>query len=121
MQGQLVASTAYLMSLLLKYLNEQTASRLLQTDILEAEITQNSVTALNGLLNDPPTAILNGSLDEILDVSLNAALSREVCFHCRPSNARMRFLRAVLLLLASSSRTSRLTKTRNLKTASSIR
>jgi hypothetical protein len=77
------------MSLLLKYLKEQAASQLLQTDILEAEITQNSVTALNGLLYDPPTAILNGSLDEILDVSLNAALSREVCCHCRRADARM--------------------------------
>lgn len=66
------------MSLLLKYMSNDSALALVRTEILDTEISQNTVTALNGLLYNPPTSLLKESLDEILDVSLNAALSRDV-------------------------------------------
>jgi hypothetical protein len=67
------------MSLLLKYMSHDSALELVHAEILDAEISQNSAIALNGLLYDPPTALLRESIDEILDVSLNAALNRDVC------------------------------------------
>ena len=66
------------MSLVLKYMSDDAAMALVRAEILDVEISHNSVIALNGLLYDPPTSFPHESLDEILDVSLNAALSRDV-------------------------------------------
>jgi len=67
------------MSLVLKHMSGDAAMALVRAEILDADISHNSVIALNGLLYDPPISVLHESLDEILDVSLNAALSRDVC------------------------------------------
>jgi hypothetical protein len=74
-----VAIAARLMSLLLKLQSTEASMSLIRSEILDVELSKNSVIALNGLLYDPPDALLEPSLlQEILSLSLSAAQSYNV-------------------------------------------
>jgi hypothetical protein len=52
---------------------------LIRSEILDAELSKNSVVALNALLFDPPEWVLDLSvMQEITEVSVNAAQNIEV-------------------------------------------
>lgn len=74
------------MSLLLKLQSTESSIALIHSEILDVELSKNSVVALNGLLDDPPDALLEPSLlQEILSLSLSAAQNYNVIIFLGPS------------------------------------
>ena len=52
---------------------------LIRSEILDSQLSKNSVVALNSLLFDPPACVLDMSvMQEITEVSLNAAQNTDV-------------------------------------------
>jgi hypothetical protein len=67
------------MSLLLKLQSADAAMTLIRSEILDAELSKNSVVALNALLFEPPEWVLDLSvMQEITEVSVNAAQNTDV-------------------------------------------
>src|SRR5271170_1791446 len=77
--GQLVAVTARLMQLLLKFQTAEATVAIICLEIIDVELSKNSVVALNGVLRDPPSSIVQGQmLQEMITLSLSAARSTDV-------------------------------------------
>jgi len=77
--GQLVAVTARLMQLLFKFQTAEATVAIICSEIIDVELSKNSVVALNGVLRDPPSSIVQGQmLQEMITLSLSAARSTDV-------------------------------------------
>ena len=77
--GQIVAITSRLMSLLMKYQSAEATVAMVCSEIIDVELSKNSVVALNSALLDPPSSIVEGQmLQEMLNLSLNAAQGADV-------------------------------------------
>jgi|SRR5277367_455490 len=77
--GQLLAITVHLMSLLMKFQTAEANVAVTCADIIDVELSKNSVVALNGVLLDPPSSIVQGQmLREMINLSLGAARSTDV-------------------------------------------
>jgi len=77
--GQVVAIAARLLPLILKLQSAESSLSLIRSEILDVELTKNSVVALNGILFDPTPSVLDSDvLQEILSPSLTAAQSTDV-------------------------------------------
>ena len=67
------------MSLVLKFLSKESTLAFVRSEIINAELSRTSIIALNGFLHDPSASILNIEvLDEVLDLSLKAAVNTDV-------------------------------------------
>jgi hypothetical protein len=70
---------ARLMSLILKFLSTDSSMVFIRSEIIDVELSQNSVIAMNGLLYDPLTCVVETQLlDDVISLSLNAARSTDV-------------------------------------------
>jgi len=77
--GQIVAIAVRLMSLLLNIQSEESAVAFICSEILDADLSRNSIIALNGLLFEPPSTISStGVMEGIIEVAINAAKSTDV-------------------------------------------
>jgi hypothetical protein len=78
--GGIVAAAVRLMSLLLNIQSANSSLALVRAQILDIELSKNSVVALNGLLHDPPVAVLSPPImEEIATRAVTAAQSTDVC------------------------------------------
>ena len=69
------------MSMVLKFLSKESALAFVRSEIINVELSRTSIIALNGFLHDPSASILNiDVLNEVMDLSLKAALSTDVVF-----------------------------------------
>ena len=74
-----MAIAARLMSLLMKFQSAESTVAMVCSEIIDVEPSKNSVVALNGVLFDPPSSIVEGQmLQEMINSSLNAAQSTDV-------------------------------------------
>ena len=77
--GQLVAIAVHLMSLLMKFQTAEATVAIVCSEIIDVELSKNSVVALNGILLEPPSSIVEGQmLQEMITLSLSAAQSTDV-------------------------------------------
>jgi hypothetical protein len=77
--GQIVAITVRLMSLLMKFQPAESSVAMVCSEIIDVEPSKNSVVALNGVLFDPPSSILEGQMfQELVNFALSAAQSTDV-------------------------------------------
>jgi hypothetical protein len=87
--GQIVAMVVRLMSLLLKLQSTEAAVSLIRSEILDVDLSKNSVLALNGVLLDPPVSILEQKvMRDILSLAVDAAWSADVHPYHNHSNTR---------------------------------
>jgi len=74
-----VAIAVRLMSWLMKFQTAEATVAMVCSEIIDTELSKNSVVALNGVLVDPPSSIVEGQmLQEMLTLSLSAAKSTDV-------------------------------------------
>lgn len=74
-----MAIAVRLMSWLMKFQTAEATVAMVCSEIIDTELSKNSVVALNGVLVDPPSSIVEGQmLQEMLTLSLSAAKSTDV-------------------------------------------
>jgi len=63
----------------MKFQTAEATVAMVCSEIIDTELSKNSVVALNGVLVDPPSSIVEGQmLQEMLTLSLSAAKSTDV-------------------------------------------
>ena len=85
--GQIVPIAVHLMILILRFLSAESSIAFICSEIIDIDLSKNSIIALNGFLYDPSASILDRVLDEVLSLTLKAAESTNVS--CRGRRALM--------------------------------